>query len=158
MEGDLVFLSLFRSYTMVTPNTETSPIISLAILFQSLCTVVMRNHYLAPPTCNVCAKNKSVHSRCCISIPRIFVIDLDSLRYAKIGFTPDDALQIGLYTEPYHFNSTSFFEFLYGYLGESCGEKGYCVRYISEKWAWSTLTPNVDGSRYVQMLWNEFLY
>ena len=41
---------------------------------------------------------------CCISIPMIFVIDLNSLQFAEIGSTPDVTLQVGLYTEPYLFN------------------------------------------------------
>ena len=59
---------------------------------------------------------------CCISIPMIFAIDLNSRQYAKIGSTPDDALQVCLYTEPYAFKPSC--EFGYGYVGESCGEKG----------------------------------
>ena len=72
----------------------------------------------------VCCYFKCERTGCCISIPMIFVTDLNSLQYAKIGSTPDDALQAGLHTGPCLLDTTFFFEFGYGYLGESCGEKG----------------------------------
>ena len=59
--------------------------------------------------------------------PTMSAIGLNSLEYDKKRSTPDNALESCLYSKPYLFNTTCFFEFVHGNLDESCDEKGYCV-------------------------------
>ena len=49
---------------------------------------------------------------------------INSLPYDKIGSTPNDALQVCLYSEPYVFNPTCLFEFRHGYVDTRVVKRG----------------------------------